>query len=186
MHSLTPLPGMQIYEPKIYSDVRGFFVETYNQKVFSEIGITNQWLQDNTSSSKKNVLRGLHFQKPPYEQAKLVSVTKGSAFDVAVDLRKGSKTFGHWFGIELNESNHKCVYIPRGFGHGFLSLTEETRFCYKVDNYYHPESDSGIHFNDPQIAVAWPVKTDQLILSPKDQALGSLADYIKESSCKHP
>jgi dTDP-4-dehydrorhamnose 3,5-epimerase len=181
MHSTTPLPGMHIYEPKKYSDLRGFFVETYNQKVFSELGLTNHWIQDNTSNSKKNVLRGLHFQKPPYEQAKLVCVTKGAAYDVAVDLRKGSKTFGHWFGIELNDTDYKSVYIPRGFAHGFLSLSDETQFCYKVDNFYNPASDSGIHFNDPQIAITWPVKTDQLILSLKDQSLGSFADYLKES-----
>lgn len=173
----TPLDGLVIYEPKIYTDDRGYFVETYNQKKFAELGIKNDWVQDNFSCSKKNVLRGLHFQKPPYEQAKLVCVTKGAAFDVAVDLRKSSKTFGKWFGIELNETNLKCVYIPRGFAHGFVSLSDSVHFNYKVDNFYDPKSDSGIAFDDADINISWPIAKKNLVLSPKDKALPSFANF---------
>jgi dTDP-4-dehydrorhamnose 3,5-epimerase len=175
MFTETPLAGLLIYKPQLFHDDRGFFAESYNLKKFEQAGITSTWVQDNFSTSKKNVLRGLHFQKPPHEQAKLVNVVKGAAFDVAVDLRPTSKTFGKWFGIELHESELKYVYIPRGFAHGFLSLSETTCFCYKVDSPYNPTADSGIHYADPDIGIKWPMATSELILSQKDKDLPRLS-----------
>lgn len=177
MFQTTPLEGLLIYTPKIFNDNRGYFTETYNQKVFQEAGIPSVWVQDNLSLSRKNVLRGLHFQKNPFAQAKLVSIVKGAAFDVAVDLRPSSKTYGKWFGIELNDKELKYLYIPRGFAHGFLSLSDETCFSYKVDQFYAATSDAGIHYADPEINIQWPVPHDKLTLSAKDLALPTLSQF---------
>ena len=149
------IEGLRIVEPTVHRDARGFFVEFYNEKDFREAGITARFVQDNVSSSVKGVLRGLHFQKH-FPQAKLVRAGRGTVFDVAVDLRKDSKTFGKWHGEILSDSNFRQMYIPEGFAHGYLVLSDEAEFCYKVNDFYHPGDEGGIAFNDPAIGVAWP------------------------------
>jgi len=168
----TFIEGVFIIEPKVYTDNRGFFYEFFNQQRFEQqAGLKVQFIQDNLAKSHKGVLRGFHFQKQPYEQAKLVSVIKGSVLDVIIDLRKNSKTFGQHLSIELNETNKKQLFIPRGFAHAYLSLEDNTLFCYKIDNIYHPESEAGIKFDDPDIKIDWHFAPSQLILSDKDTKL---------------
>lgn len=150
-----PIEGLYVIEPTVHGDSRGYFVETYNQRDMEEAGLTMRFVQDNQSMSKKGVLRGLHFQKQ-YPQGKLVRVIRGRVFDVAVDLRRNSKTYGKWFGIELTEENHKQFYISEGFAHGFLVLSEEAEFCYKVTDFYHPGDEGGLAWNDPEIGICWP------------------------------
>ena len=188
----TNIEGLYIIEPTVYGDDRGYFVETYNRKDMAEAGLNMVFVQDNQSMSKKGVLRGLHFQKQ-YPQGKLVRVIKGRVFDVAVDLRKGSKTYKKWFGIELSESNKKQFYISEGFAHGFLVLSDEAEFCYKVTDFYHPNDEGGIAWNDPSIGIKWPelvgeyrgtalsdgyvmVDGTQLCLSEKDQKWSCILD----------
>ncbi len=149
------IEGLCTIEPKVHGDERGYFMETYNQKDMYEAGLTMNFVQDNQSCSSKGVLRGLHFQKE-YPQGKLVRVVKGCVFDVAVDLRKDSKTFGKWFGIELTEQNKKQFYIPEGFAHGFLVLSDIAEFCYKCTDFYHPGDEGGLAWNDPEIGIEWP------------------------------
>lgn len=171
----TTLKDALIIEPKVFRDERGFFVETYSKREFAKNGIANEFVQDNHSLSvQKGVLRGLHFQKPPYAQAKLVRVVRGKVLDVIVDLRKDSKTFGKWEGFELSAINFKMLYVPRGFAHAFCTLEENTEFVYKVDNFYAPEADSGIAWNDSTLAINWPIANP--ILSAKDAALKQLAE----------
>lgn len=148
------IEGLCVIEPTVYGDARGYFVETYNQRDFQAAGLHMTFVQDNESMSKKGVLRGLHFQKA-YPQGKLVRVIKGCVFDVAVDLRKGSPSFGKWHGVELSEENCKQFYIPEGFAHGFLVLSDEAKFCYKATDFYHPNDEGGIAWNDPDIGIAW-------------------------------
>ena len=150
-----PIEGLYIIEPAIHGDKRGYFMETYNQKDMQECGLNMVFVQDNQSMSVKGVLRGLHFQKK-FPQGKLVRVIKGSVFDVAVDLRFGSKTYGQWFGVELTEENKKQFYISEGFAHGFLVLSDEAEFCYKVTDFYHPGDEGGLAWNDPAIGIKWP------------------------------
>ena len=150
-----PIEGLYIIEPAVHSDKRGYFMETYNQKDMQECGLNMVFVQDNQSMSVKGVLRGLHFQKK-FPQGKLVRVIKGSVFDVAVDLRFGSKTYGQWFGVELTEENKKQFYISEGFAHGFLVLSDEAEFCYKVTDFYHPGDEGGLAWNDPVIGIKWP------------------------------
>lgn len=150
-----PIEGLYIIEPAVHGDNRGYFMETYNQKDMAEEGLNMVFVQDNQSMSKKGVLRGLHFQKE-YPQGKLVRVIKGSVFDVAVDLREGSETYGKWFGVELTEENKKQFYISEGFAHGFLVLSDEAEFCYKVTDFYHPGDEGGLAWNDPAIGIEWP------------------------------
>lgn len=150
-----PIEGLYIIEPTVFGDARGYFMETYNQKDMEEAGLTMNFVQDNQSSSNKGVLRGLHFQKQ-HPQGKLVRVIKGTVFDVAVDLRKDSKTYGKWFGIELSEENKKQFYIPEGFAHGFLVLSDVAEFCYKCTDFYHPNDEGGLAWNDPEIGIEWP------------------------------
>lgn len=150
-----PIEGLYIIEPAVHGDNRGYFMETYNQKDMAEAGLNMVFVQDNQSMSKKGVLRGLHFQKE-YPQGKLVRVIKGSVFDVAVDLREGSETYGKWFGVELTEENKKQFYISEGFAHGFLVLSDEAEFCYKVTDFYHPGDEGGLAWNDPAIGIEWP------------------------------
>ena len=150
-----PIEGLYIIEPAVHGDNRGYFMETYNQKDMAEAGLNMVFVQDNQSMSKKGVLRGLHFQKE-YPQGKLVRVIKGSVFDVAVDLREGSETYGKWFGVELTEENKKQFYISEGFAHGFLVLSETAEFCYKVTDFYHPGDEGGLAWNDPAIGIEWP------------------------------
>ncbi|MFE0441037.1 dTDP-4-dehydrorhamnose 3,5-epimerase [Aerococcus sp. NPDC058936] len=151
----SPIKGLYVIEPAVFGDDRGYFVETYNQQDMHEAGLDMVFVQDNQSKSSKGVLRGLHFQKE-FPQGKLVRVTKGKVFDVAVDLRPGSDTYGKWFGIELTEDNFKQFYISEGFAHGFLVLSDEAVFQYKVTDFYHPGDEGGLAWNDPTIGVEWP------------------------------
>lgn len=151
----SPIKGLYVIEPTVHGDERGYFVETYNEQDMIEAGLDMKFVQDNQSKSKKGVLRGLHYQKE-YPQGKLVRVTKGRVFDVAVDLRKDSETYGHWYGIELNEDNFKQFYISEGFAHGFLVLSDEAVFQYKVTDFYRPGDEGGLPWNDPKIGIEWP------------------------------
>ncbi|GAA0310715.1 dTDP-4-dehydrorhamnose 3,5-epimerase [Gracilibacillus halotolerans] len=164
----TYLEGVFIIEPKVYGDHRGWFMETYNESSFREESLNINFLQDNHSfSAVKGTLRGLHYQKNPKAQTKLVRCTKGAIYDVAVDIRKGSKTYGSWYGIELSAENKKQILIPKGFAHGFLTLTDNVEVQYKVDEFYSPEDDRSILWNDPEIGVDWPTNIEP-ILSDKD------------------
>lgn len=175
----TDIKDVIIVEPRVFGDSRGYFMETYQKQAFAEGGINADFVQDNQSKSRRGVLRGLHFQKT-YPQAKLVRVIKGEVFDVAVDLRNGSETYGKWVGVLLSEENKRQLFVPRGFAHGFLVLSEEVEFVYKCDDYYHPEDEGGIIWNDPSINVAWPIDEDmQLLLSEKDTKHPTLTDYGK-------
>lgn len=149
------IEGLCVITPTVHGDERGYFMETYNESDMKEAGLDLVFVQDNQSSSSKGVLRGLHYQKN-YPQGKLVRVIRGSVFDVAVDLRKGSKTFGKWYGIILSEENKKQFYIPKGFAHGYLVLSEWAEFCYKCTDFYHPGDDGGLTWNDPDIGIEWP------------------------------
>lgn len=155
--TVTPcdIEGLYVIEPTVFKDERGYFVETYNQNDMKEAGLDMVFVQDNQSSSTKGVLRGLHFQKE-FPQGKLVRVVKGSVFDVAVDLRSNSETYGKWFGVELTEENKKQFYIPEGFAHGFLVLSDIAEFCYKCTDFYHPGDEGGLAWNDPEIGIEWP------------------------------
>ena len=149
------IEGLCVIEPTVYGDDRGYFMETYNLNDMKEAGLDMVFVQDNQSMSTKGVLRGLHYQKE-YPQGKLVRVIKGTVFDVAVDLRRDSKTYGKWYGVELSEENKKQFYIPEGFAHGFLVLSDEAEFCYKVTDFYHPGDEGGLAWNDPEIGIKWP------------------------------
>lgn len=168
----TGIDGLYIIEPTVFEDNRGFFMETYSKKDFEEIGIKYEFVQDNHSKSSKGVLRGLHFQKE-YPQSKLVRVIKGEVYDVAVDLRKGSATYGKYFGVLLSEGNKKQFMIPRGFAHGFLVISDEAEFVYKCDDFYHPGDEGGLIWNDPKIGIDWPLDkiggVENIIQSEKDK-----------------
>ena len=164
----TEIEGLLVIEPQMFKDARGWFMETYNEQRYREAGIDVRFVQDNQSCSCYGVVRGLHFQRPPYTQAKLVSCTHGRVFDVAVDIRKGSPTYGQWYGVELSEENHLQFFIPHGFAHGFSVLSEQAVFSYKCDNFYHPASDSGILLSDPALAIDWQIPEADRILSEKD------------------
>jgi len=167
----TDLEDVYVIEPEVFGDQRGFFMETYNKEEFKKHGISVDFVQDNHSKSKKGVLRGLHFQKK-YPQGKLVRVIKGRVYDVAVDLRKSSKTFGKWFGIELSAENKKMFWVPGGFAHGFVTLEDDTEFVYKCDQFYHPEDEGGLIWNDPELKIDWLIKNPTLL--EKDQELPTL------------
>lgn len=164
----TELPGVVIIEPRVFKDSRGYFFESYNKKEFDEKVAPTDFVQDNESCSVKNVMRGLHFQRPPHAQAKLVRCVKGAVLDVAVDIRKGSPTFGKHVAVELTEENHRQIFIPRGFAHGFAVLSDVAVFQYKCDNYYHPESDGGVSILDQSLGIDWKVDPKEAILSEKD------------------
>ena len=173
------IEGLYILEPKVFYDDRGYFMETYNQNDFDELGLNMKFVQDNESKSKRGVLRGLHFQKK-HPQGKLVRVIKGSVYDVAVDIRKNSKTFGKWVGVELSEENKKQFYIPEGFAHGFLVLSKEAQFVYKCSDFYYPEDEGGIIYNDSTINISWPIPEDmEVVISEKDKKWGGLKEYVK-------
>lgn len=164
----TEIPDVLIFEPKVFGDDRGFFFESFSQKVFDEaVGRKVEFVQDNHSKSSKGVLRGLHYQLAPHAQGKLVRCVAGEVFDVAVDIRKSSPTFGKWVGVNLSAENKRQLWIPEGFAHGFLVLSETAEFVYKTTNYYHPESDRGLIWNDETININWPLSLDP-ILSEKD------------------
>lgn len=174
----TEIEGVVIIEPKIFGDSRGYFFESFNAREFTEkVNDTVVFVQDNQSFSHYGVLRGLHFQKPPYAQAKLVRVIEGRVVDVAVDIRKGSSTYGKYVMVELSGENHRQMFIPKGFAHGFAVLSETALFQYKCDELYHPESEGALMWNDPDIAVAWPVPSDKIELSEKDRHHGCLKDF---------
>ena len=176
----TKLEGVYIVEPVVHGDHRGYFMETYSTKTFADIGINTVFVQDNQSfTAQKGTLRGIHFQNDPMAQAKLVRVTKGAVLDVAVDLRKGSPTYKQWVGVELSAENKRMLFIPRGFGHGFVTLTDDVEFCYKVDNLYSKECDRGIRFNDPEIGVDWGVPDP--VLSQKD----TVSPILRDSDCNY-
>lgn len=168
------IPDLVLVEPKVFGDERGFFMETYSYRDFAVFGIRAAFVQDNHSLSRGPVLRGLHYQKKPMAQAKLVRCIRGAIFDVAVDIRRGSPTYGKWVGVELSAENKRQLYLPRGFAHGFCALTEVVEVVYKVDNYYSPEHDRGIIYNDPDLGIVWPVARP--LLSPKDARLPRLKD----------
>lgn len=155
-----PIEGLYIIEPVVHSDSRGYFVETYNQHDYAQAGLDMTFVQDNYSLSVKGVLRGLHYQKT-HPQGKLVRTVKGRIFDVAVDLRSGSSTFGQWYGVELSDENKKQFYVSEGFAHGFLVLSDTAEFCYKVTDFYHPEDEGGLAWNDPEIGIVWPEVTGE-------------------------
>ena len=193
--SKCPIEGLYIIEPAVHGDNRGYFMETYNQNDMHEAGLDMVFVQDNQSMSTKGVLRGLHFQKE-YPQGKLVRVIKGKVFDVAVDLRAGSSTYGKWYGVELTEENKKQFYISEGFAHGFLVLSDVAEFCYKVTDFYHPGDEGGLAWNDPEIGIEWPelvgeyrgtasaegsmlADGSRLNLSEKDQKWAGLKETFK-------
>ncbi len=167
----TEIPGLLIIKPDVFGDKRGFFVESYNENRYKEAGITTNFIQDNISGSKYGVIRGLHYQLAPYSQAKLVQVLEGRVLDVAVDLRKGSPTFGQHYAIELSADNNIQFFIPQGFAHGFSVLTESATFSYKCDSYYNREAERGINYNDPHLGIDWQIPADKRIISPKDSVL---------------
>jgi dTDP-4-dehydrorhamnose 3,5-epimerase len=169
----TPLPGVVVVEPKVFGDARGFFLETYNQQRYQEAGIDAVFVQDNHSRSRRGVLRGLHYQLEQ-TQGKLVQVQRGEVYDVAVDVRHGSPTFGQWYGCVLSGENHRQLYIPAGYAHGFVVLSEECDFVYKCTDYYHPQSEQSVAWDDPDLAIAWPLRDVQL--SAKDGAAPRLKD----------
>ncbi|MBR3204311.1 dTDP-4-dehydrorhamnose 3,5-epimerase [Candidatus Saccharibacteria bacterium] len=171
----TPIKDVYIITPKVFGDDRGYFMETFSDKDFKKNGLDYTFVQDNQSSSRKGVLRGLHFQKS-HPQAKLVRVLKGEVYDVAVDLRLGSETYGKYVGVLLSEENKKQLLIPRGFAHGFLVVSETAEFAYKCDDFYHPEDEGGIRYDDPEINISWPKIEGELILSEKDKSHPFLKD----------
>jgi dTDP-4-dehydrorhamnose 3,5-epimerase len=164
----TPIQDLLIIKNRVFADPRGYFVETYNEKTFAENGIHNKFVQDNRSKSSYGVIRGLHYQLNPHSQAKLVSVVVGKVFDAAVDLRSGSPTFGQWYGVELSDENHLQFLIPQGFAHGFSVLSETAIFSYKCDNFYAPQSEGGILYNDPALGIDWRIPAEKALVSDKD------------------
>ena len=172
----TEIPDVKIFEPKVFGDNRGFFFESFSQRVFEEaVGYQVNFVQDNHSKSQKGVLRGLHYQLPPMAQGKLVRVTQGEVFDVAVDIRKSSSTFGKWVGVLLSAENKRQLWIPEGFAHGFLTLSETAEFLYKTTNYYSPSQEGSIIWNDVDLDIQWPV-VDKINISDKDQSASTFRD----------
>lgn len=172
--SQTHIDGLVVVTPRVFPDERGFFMEAYKESDFAKAGIPERFVQDNHSRSSKGTLRGLHFQKAPHAQGKLVRVSRGSAWDVAVDLRSGSPTYGTWLGIVLSEQNRSMFYIPAGFAHGFVALEDDTELQYKCTAEYNAQSDGGIRWDDPELAIEWPL--DEILVSPKDAGLPYLKD----------
>ena len=178
----TKLPGVIVFEPGVFGDARGWFAETFSGKRYEEAGLKLPFVQDNVSFSEKNVLRGLHFQYP-HSQGKLVQALSGEVFDVAIDIRVGSPTFGQWFGERLSAENHKQMYIPPGFAHGFCVLSNTTLFSYKCTDYYNPATEGGIIWNDPDIGITWPA--DALKVSKKDAGYPRLKDIPEDKLPKY-
>lgn len=172
----TEIEGVVILEPRVFKDDRGYFMESFSKKIFDTEVCKTEFVQDNESRSSYGVLRGLHFQKPPYAQSKLVRVVKGSVLDVAVDIRKGSPTFGQHVTVELTEDNKHQFFVPKGFAHGFVVLSEEVIFQYKCDNFYAPQHEGAIVWNDPALSIDWKIAGDKIILSEKDKNHPVLSD----------
>lgn len=176
---LCEIEGLKIITPEVFGDARGYFAETFHEKQFAEAGINVRFVQDNESASRGGVLRGLHFQKA-HPQDKIVRVLSGEVFDVAVDLRRGSKTFGKWHGVILSQENHKQFFIPKGFAHGFYVMSDTAVFAYKCSDYYHPEDEGGIAYDDPAIGIEWPfTEGREVLLSDKDRRWGTLAAFVE-------
>lgn len=173
------IEGLLVVEPDIFRDDRGYFLESYNSDRYREAGIPDVFVQDNVSVSKKGVIRGLHYQTPPFAQGKLVSVLRGRVLDVVVDIRTGSPTFGRYVAVELSAENHRQFWIPAGFAHGFIALEDDTIFTYKVTNVYDKESDRGVRWNDPALGIAWPTEVPPIV-SEKDTKLPLLKDIAQE------
>lgn len=173
----TDFPGLFVFEPKVFEDSRGYFFESYNEKIFMEQGIDIRWIQDNQSSSTYGVIRGLHFQLPPFAQTKLIRVLKGKILDVVVDIRKGSPMYGKVFTIKLSAKNKKQLLIPAGFAHGFSVLSEKAEVMYKCDAYYNPASEGGIIYNDAELSIDWQIPEEDAVVSEKDLTLQNLAQY---------
>jgi dTDP-4-dehydrorhamnose 3,5-epimerase len=171
-----PMEGLVLLEVPVFSDDRGFFLESYNQNNFNNLGIPFHFVQDNLSNSKKGVLRGLHFQAPPFDQGKLVRVLRGAVLDVVVDIRQSSPTYGKYFKVELSENNFLALFIPPGFAHGFVALQDNTLFQYKCTNYYHKASEMGLMWNDPDLAIDWEINAP--LLSDKDRVYGAFRDFV--------
>ncbi len=173
------IEGLKVIEPTVFGDSRGYFFESYNYNDYKAAGIPEVFVQDNQSASKKGVLRGLHFQKE-YPQDKLVRVIRGEVFDVAVDLREGSSTYGKWYGVILSEDNKKQFFIPKGFAHGFLVLSEYAEFAYKCTDFYHPNDEGGLLYNDPDIGIEWPgIEDIELTMSEKDMKWPGIKEYTE-------
>ncbi len=171
----TDIPGLLVFEPAVFEDSRGYFFESYNEKIFHENGIDFRWVQDNQSSSMYGVIRGLHYQLPPFAQSKLIRVLKGKILDVAVDIRKGSPTYGKSFTQKLSAKNKKQLFIPAGFAHGFSVLSKEAEVLYKCDCFYNKETEAGIIYNDAELSINWEIPLQDAIISEKDKTLPSLA-----------
>ena len=180
----TDFPGLMIIEPKVYGDARGYFFESYNQMAIADAGIHTIFRQDNQSFSKYGVIRGLHFQQHPHSQTKLIRALEGAIYDVALDLRKGSPTFGKWFGLELSAENKRQLYIPQGFAHGFSVLSDQAAILYKCDDFYNPQSEGGVLYNDPALGINWKIDADKAIVSDKDKILPTF-DQVKTNFVYH-
>ena len=175
--AVTALPGVLLLEPKVFGDERGFFMESFNQRAFdAAVGVHVEFVQDNHSRSQRGVLRGLHYQLPPHAQGKLVRVVRGSAFDVVVDVRRGSPTFGRWAGVTLDAREHKQLWIPGGYAHGFLALEDDTHFLYKTTDYYARECERAVRWDDPALGIDWPLAGQAPRLAAKDAHAPDLAD----------
>lgn len=172
----TDIEGVVIVEPRIFKDDRGYFYESFSQREFEEKVFRTTFVQDNQSKSSYGVVRGLHFQKPPYSQSKLVRCIKGAVLDVAVDIRKGSPTFGKYVAVELTEDNHRQFFVPRGFAHGFAVLSDEAVFQYKCDNFYNKESEGAVAWDDPELAIDWRIPVEKVLLSEKDKLSKTIAE----------
>jgi dTDP-4-dehydrorhamnose 3,5-epimerase len=177
----TPIEDLKIFEPQVWGDERGYFYESYNQNVFHAAGIDVHFVQDNQARSTYGVLRGLHYQVGEFAQSKLVRVVLGKVLDVVVDIREGSPTYGKSFSIELSEDNHRQLFVPRGFAHGYVCLSETAIFSYKCDNFYHKASEGGIIYNDPSLGIDWQIDLEKALVSPKDQILPTLGNHLKYS-----
>ena len=173
----TSIPGVVVIEPRVFGDARGYFMETWSQRDFNSLVRPVRFVQDNESMSSYGVMRGLHFQRPPFTQSKLVRCVRGKVLDVAVDIRKGSPTFGEHVAVELTEENHRQFFIPKGFAHGFAVLSDTAVFQYKCDEFYHPEADGGISILDDSLAIDWRIPTDKALLSEKDTKQPLLKDF---------
>ena len=172
----TPIEGLKVIQPKVFEDSRGYFFESYNEQKFKEAGLCTEFVQDNESCSQKGTIRGLHFQEPPHCQAKLIRVVRGAVFDVAVDIRRNSPTYGKWFGVNINDKNKIMFWIPQGFAHGFQCLEDNTVFQYKCNDFYHPECENSIAWNDPDIDIKW-LDIPQII-SEKDSKAKHFKSFI--------
>ncbi len=179
MFTETGIPDLKVFEPNVWADERGYFYEAYNENIFREAGIDAHFVQDNQAKSTYGVLRGLHYQVAPFAQAKLVRVIEGEVLDVAVDIRENSPTYGRWYGVRLSAENKRQLFVPRGFAHGYVVLSETAEFFYKCDNFYSKAHEGGIRWDDPTLNIDWEMALNKMILSEKDKALPNFGDHKK-------